>query len=159
MSRKTIFSSLLAASALVAFALPTAACASSESRLLDAIDGVRRANGLPALRDSGQLNRSAERWSQSMISNGSFGHGARISVPGNWTNLGENLSLTFGQSTPGSVLRGWMNSPAHRAVILNPSYRYAGVGSASGRFRGRRATAWTLHVGRRAKGRRKMRRI
>jgi uncharacterized protein YkwD len=153
-SRKTN-KAFLASLAVFLVAWPAQAAASPESRMLGAIDGVRRAHGLPALRDSGALNHSAENWSQAMLSNGRFGHGSRISAPGNWKNLGENLSLSFGwRANPGGVLRGWMSSPAHRSVILNSSYRYAGVGAARGRFRGRKATAWTLHVGRPANGRR-----
>ena len=128
--------------------------------MLDAIDGVRQSHGLPALRDSGSLSRSAEHWSQGMLSRGSFGHGARISAPGNWASLGENLSLSFGWRTNvGSVLRGWMRSPAHRSVLLNPKYRYAGVGAARGRFRGKKATAWTLHLGKPSRGRRVRQRV
>ena len=158
MSRKTKRTFLVGLAAFL-LACPASAGASAESRLLGAIDDVRLSHGLPALRDSGELNRSAERFAQGIISSGRFGHGAHISVPGNWSHLGENLSLTFGSRGAATVVRGWMNSPAHRAVILNPSFRYAGVGSASGRFRGRKATAWTLHVGKPAKGRRKMRRV
>ena len=32
---------------------------------------------------------------------------------------GENIA--YGQRTPAEVMNGWMNSPGHRANILNPS--------------------------------------
>ena len=39
---------------------------------------------------------------------------------------GENIA--GGQSTPEEVVEGWMNSPGHRANILNGSFRELGVG-------------------------------
>ena len=43
---------------------------------------------------------------------------------------GENIAR--GQHDPISVMFAWMNSPGHRANILNPSYRYLGVGVHTG---------------------------
>ena len=43
-----------------------------------------------------------------------------------WTAQGENVA--GGQSTPAAVVDAWMNSPGHRANILNPEYGYMGVG-------------------------------
>jgi uncharacterized protein YkwD len=43
--------------------------------------------------------------------------------------LGENLAWGTGsQSTPASIMRGWMASPGHRANILRGAYRELGVG-------------------------------
>jgi uncharacterized protein YkwD len=47
--------------------------------------------------------------------------------------LGENLAWGGGGlSTPRQIVRAWMNSPEHKANILNGSYRDIGVGIASG---------------------------
>ncbi len=43
---------------------------------------------------------------------------------------GENIAR--GQHDPISVMYAWMNSPGHRANILNPSYRFLGVGVHTG---------------------------
>lgn len=43
-----------------------------------------------------------------------------------WRSCGENIAA--GQSTPEEVVNAWMNSPGHRANILNPDYEYLGVG-------------------------------
>ena len=40
--------------------------------------------------------------------------------------LGENIAA--GYSTPEQVVQGFMNSPEHRANILNPNYHDIGVG-------------------------------
>lgn len=39
---------------------------------------------------------------------------------------GENIAA--GQDSPESVVEAWMNSPSHRAAILNPDYTYMGTG-------------------------------
>lgn len=41
---------------------------------------------------------------------------------------GENIA--WGQKTPEEVVRGWMNSPSHRANILNARFTTIGVGNA-----------------------------
>lgn len=44
-------------------------------------------------------------------------------IYGGW---GENIAA--GQDSPESVVDAWMNSPSHRAAILNKDYTYMGVG-------------------------------
>ena len=39
---------------------------------------------------------------------------------------GENIAM--GQPTPESVVTAWMNSPGHKANILNANYTHIGVG-------------------------------
>jgi uncharacterized protein YkwD len=39
---------------------------------------------------------------------------------------GENIA--YGQRSPEEVVNGWMNSPGHRANILNPSFNKIGIG-------------------------------
>ncbi|MCK9518603.1 MAG: CAP domain-containing protein [Dehalococcoidia bacterium] len=50
---------------------------------------------------------------------------------------GENIAYGFGSAA--SVFNGWMNSPGHRANMLNKNYRAVGIGQ-YGR-------AWTLNLG------------
>lgn len=40
--------------------------------------------------------------------------------------VGENIAA--GSNTPEAVVKQWMNSPGHRANILNPAYHFLGVG-------------------------------
>jgi hypothetical protein len=59
-----------------------------------------------------------------------------------WT--GEDLAA--GYTSAGDVLNGWINSPAHLAVLTNPQYRAIGVGrsySASSTY----GTYWAMDVG------------
>lgn len=39
---------------------------------------------------------------------------------------GENIA--YGQKSPEAVMNGWMNSSGHRANIMNPNFKYIGVG-------------------------------
>ena len=43
-----------------------------------------------------------------------------------YLSAGENLAV--GYPTPESVMEGWMNSESHRQNILNPTFKYMGVG-------------------------------
>ena len=99
---------------------------------------IQRGNiGLPKLSTNWQLSRIARYKSQDMINKNYFSH---ISPTyGSPFNMMENFGLKFsaageniamGQQTPSSVVTAWMNSPGHRANILNPSYTQIGVGLA-----------------------------
>ncbi|MEG0942983.1 MAG: CAP domain-containing protein [Angelakisella sp.] len=44
-----------------------------------------------------------------------------------YRGAGENIA--FGQKTPADVMNSWMNSPGHKANILNPNFTKIGVGS------------------------------
>lgn len=55
------------------------------------------------------------------------GPGDRITDAGyRWSTYGENIAK--GQRTPAAVMDSWMNSPGHRANILNCSFKELGVG-------------------------------
>ncbi|MGA6155163.1 CAP domain-containing protein [Stenotrophomonas sp. NPDC087984] len=56
--------------------------------------------------------------------------------------IGENIAC--GQRSPAEVVRGWMNSPGHRANILKPDFTHIGVGHATG---SRAGTYWTQVFG------------
>lgn len=95
------------------------------------VNKQRAAHGLPALRQSADLTRSAQGWSDEMVASDVFSHGsdfaARISVAGyDWTAAGENIAT--GLATPREVVSAWMASPGHCQNILNPTYRNLGVG-------------------------------
>jgi len=95
------------------------------------IDEQRHSRGLPGLRENARLNRSAQGWTNVMVTHRDFSHGAdfaaRISAVGfNWSNVGENIAT--GYSTPSAVVKAWMASKGHCQNILNPVYRYVGTG-------------------------------
>ena len=48
---------------------------------------------------------------------------------GAWSKLGEDIGAGVGgYGSPEAIFKAWMNSPPHRANILNPGFRDFGVG-------------------------------
>lgn len=95
------------------------------------INQERGAHGLPSLKVSARLNRSAQNWNQWMVQTGQFTHGnnfsGRISAVGyNWQTAGENIATGF--TTPREVVKAWMASPDHCRNILDPHFRDVGTG-------------------------------
>jgi uncharacterized protein YkwD len=132
-----------------ALALPAGASASKSRDMLNAVNWVRSQNGLPALHYSRSLAHSAKCYSNTMMHRGYFGHDSRIHASRRFRTLGEILEYRRGMKPHvRATLKDWMNSPPHRAVIMNGSFKYAGAGFARGRFHGKRSTIWAMHFGR-----------
>ena len=122
------------------------------------INRQRIAHGLPRLHENRRLNASAQQWTNTMVFDHVFTHGAnfsaRISAVGfTWSTAGENIATGF--QTPASVVRGWMGSTGHCYNILAPVFAAAGTGvSALGIPGYGNVGTWTvdfaLHMGSRA---------
>jgi uncharacterized protein YkwD len=132
-----------------AMLLPSSAAAGdAEREAVDALNDVRRASGLPALRVSDDLNRSSGAYARRMLRLDFFGHGQSIDVAGSFRSAGETLAWHSGwNAQPRRTVARWMDSPGHRAVLLSPGFRWVGMGMARGRLSGRVATTWVAHVG------------
>jgi uncharacterized protein YkwD len=103
------------------------------------INQQRTSRHLPPLRASLLLDRSAQSWTNAMISSDVFSHGAnfagRISAAGYvWRSAGENIATGF--QTPRSVVNAWMASTGHCQNILNPTYGNVGTGVSRATVRG-----------------------
>jgi uncharacterized protein YkwD len=95
------------------------------------INQQRSLRHLPGLTASPLLDRSAQGWTDVMVSSDQFTHGtnfaSRISAVGyDWRMAGENIAT--GYATPRGVVRAWMASTGHCQNILNPAYRNVGTG-------------------------------
>jgi uncharacterized protein YkwD len=111
------------------------------------INKLRRTHGLPLLRYSDSLGRSSRRFAGHIVRANRFSHDRRIHASRRFRRLGEVLAYTRGWSIRRSpVIRGWMSSSTHRAVLLNPAYRYVGAGHVCARLGGRRATIWVAQL-------------
>ena len=119
------------------------------------INRQRTERGLPRLVANRRLDRSAQGWTHTMVSDAYFSHGAgtafaaRISAQGfDWANVAENIAT--GYSTPAAVVTAWMHSPGHCANILNPVYREVGTGVDRSAIRGSSTIrgTWTQDFGR-----------
>lgn len=93
--------------------------------LLSSTNAARAANGLGSLRNSSQLNNSAQMKAQDMANKDYWAHVAPdgtqpwyfFQAAGyGYSRAGENLA--FGFMTSQSTVDGWMNSASHRANIL-----------------------------------------
>ncbi|MXM66531.1 sigma-70 family RNA polymerase sigma factor [Streptomyces sp. HUCO-GS316] len=103
------------------------------------VNRERAAAGCGPLTEDAQLNKAAQGHSDDMAARDFFDHtnpdgadpGQRITAAGyRWSTYGENIAM--GQQTPESVMDSWMNSPGHRANILNCSFKNIGVGVHNG---------------------------
>lgn len=99
------------------------------------VNSERAKEGCGPVTANSQLQTAALRHSQDMAAKDYFDHtspdgrdpGDRITAAGyQWTTYGENIAK--GQQTPAQVMEGWMNSPGHRANILNCAFKEIGVG-------------------------------
>ena len=106
-----------------------------ESEVIILVNQIRAENGLKPLTSDWQLSRVARYKSQDMHDLGYFSHTSpTYGSPFNmmksfgisYRSAGENIAK--GYSTPEAVVNAWMNSPGHRANILNSSYTHIGVG-------------------------------
>lgn len=100
----------------------------------------RAANGVAPLNLNDELNTSAQSFAALMLSLDFFAHNSpdgttpdqRITAAGytNWTTWGENIAE--GYTTAEDVVNGWINSPGHRANMLNAAFKDIGIGYSGG---------------------------
>jgi uncharacterized protein YkwD len=109
----------------------------AEQDLVARINAFRAARSLPTLAVSDTLTAAAKWMSADMGSRNYFAHtsldgrsptqrmaDAGYPAFGTWT--GEDLAAGF--TATADVMNGWINSPAHYAVLVNPQYHAIGVG-------------------------------
>jgi uncharacterized YkwD family protein len=108
-----------------------------QNEVIRLVNQERAAAGLKALSANTQLNKIATLKSEDMVKNNYFSHQSptygspfdmlkQFGV--SYSAAGENIA--YGQTTPAEVMNGWMNSPGHRANILNSNFTQIGVGIA-----------------------------
>lgn len=106
-----------------------------EQQVVELTNIERKKQGLPELQVDMNLSKVAHLKSEDMQKNHYFDHnsptyGSPFDMMRNfgisYSAAGENIAQ--GQRTPEKVIQAWMDSPGHRANILNPSYTHVGVG-------------------------------
>ncbi|MDQ0341033.1 putative YkwD family protein [Caldalkalibacillus uzonensis] len=106
-----------------------------EAQVIELTNAERRRNGLPDLQTDSALSKVAQVKSNDMQQNRYFSHtsptyGSPFDMIRDFgidfNSAGENIAQ--GQPTPEQVVQAWMNSPGHRANILNEGYTHIGVG-------------------------------
>lgn len=105
-----------------------------EKIIFDLVNKARREAGLSELKSDSNIMKVAEVKSQDMVDNNYFSHNSPTygspfdmlkSFGISYNSAGENIA---GHSTAEKAFEAWMNSPGHKANILNSSYNYTGIG-------------------------------
>jgi uncharacterized protein YkwD len=119
--------------------------------------GLRRLKWVPSVR------KAASRHSGTMVRKRCFSHTCRgerdltgrlsksryLPCKCTWS-AGEALAIGSGHAaSPKSVVRGWMNSPPHRATLMDSRFRHIGVGFRRGTpyGAGRASATYTANFG------------
>lgn len=139
--RQRVASSLLVVTTATAMALavsPSAYAATSTTTLRTQVNtlttAARKLAGCAALVVDSHLTKSAQQHATEMSAKNYFSHSSadgtswitRIKKAGYKNPGGENIAR--GYPTAAAVEVAWMNSPGHRANILDCQYRKIGVG-------------------------------
>lgn len=104
---------------------------------------ARAEEELPPLVRNEALDRAAQMKAEDMALHGYFAHKSPDGIsPWHWFNeagyeyayAGENLAVHFTDSR--AVVDAWLESPTHRANVMNGTYREIGIGSAKGTYEG-----------------------
>ena len=156
---------LLATSAVAAPNHPAVALSPLERSVLSDINAFRVSHHLAALHLSAPLTSAALVHTQEMAAQGYFAHESadgslfwkRIrrfypSTPWTYWSVGENLLWSSPDVGAAQALQLWLNSPEHRANLMNPRWREIGIASvhataAPGVFHGLDVTIVTTDFG------------
>lgn len=110
------------------------------------VNQERTSHGLRPLRANRRLTSAALAHANDMVARGYFSHDSAVGgsfvdrirkagyvPPRAFPSLGEDLAWGSGAlGTPRQIVNSWMASPGHRANILCPKFREAGMGVAFG---------------------------
>lgn len=116
------------------------------SVLIEEANKSRQEQSVALLTVSPVLEQAAKLKAQDMVQNGYFAHVSPNGItPWYWFDkagysfslAGENLAVNFFDSK--DVADAWMNSPTHRANILNAGFTEIGIATTQGMYQGREA--------------------
>lgn len=114
----------------------------------------RQNNGLPPLQYNSVLSVSATNKANDMFTNNYWAHTSPTgttpwdffkAVDYHYSVAGENLARDFYDTE--SLMNGWMNSPTHKANIINSKYQEIGIGVVNGTLGGIKTTLVVQHFG------------
>jgi uncharacterized protein YkwD len=105
------------------------------------INAVRGRAGLSRVVATLRLHRLARHHTLDMLRRDSFSHDGdgttfsqRIKARVHYRKVGETLASMPRRASARRIVRAWMHSPPHRAVILDPAYRRIGVSGKGGQL-------------------------
>jgi uncharacterized protein YkwD len=103
----------------------------AERKLIRAVNYARTSRGYRRLYVGSTLQGGAHRWAAYLLTRDVFYHG-RLDY-----GVRENIAwVTCRTRWQRTIVKMWLNSPAHRDALLDRSARRIGVGVATGRWNG-----------------------
>ncbi len=123
------------------------ASAITSSTVISLANQARSEAGLGTLTANSQLASAAQAKANDMLAKQYFSHNTPsgdtpwtfIKASGySYVTAGENLAIDFTEAE--SVQTAWMNSPGHRANIMNKTFQEIGIGIAKGMYNGHQTT-------------------
>ncbi|MDX3053324.1 CAP domain-containing protein, partial [Streptomyces scabiei] len=118
-------------------ATPRSADSGPADRVLELVNAERAKAGCSPVTVDAKLTKAAQNHSQDMADHSNMSHtgsdGSSMTdrlgrVGYAYRSAGENVAAGYG--TADSVMDGWMNSPGHKANILNCGFKEIGIGLA-----------------------------
>ena len=150
---------LLAAGAMVGCSLVASVPAeaakprSTSAAVIRQINAARAQHGLPALRSNRALADRADAQAAEILATGNFSHASRAGslatrlrpVLGSDRTYGETIAF-MPSTAPGALVRAWLRSPPHRAVLLSREFRHIGIGARPGSLGGQGGVSFTADL-------------
>ena len=121
-------------------------------QVLQLVNLERAERALPPVVAHSGLKVVAETYACRMIESRFFGHSdaetgdgpAERAIAGKYAFYAVGENLAAGQETPADVMKVWMESPAHREIILDPDWRDVGIAVRGG---GEHSIYWVQEFG------------
>lgn len=123
-------------------------------KVFDQTNQQRSALGLAPLKYNSLLSQSATKKAEDMFAHNYWAHNSPTgttpwdffkSVGYRYSVAGENLARDFYNTD--SLMKAWMNSPTHKANIINQKYQEIGIGVVNGTLGGIKTTLVVQHFG------------
>ena len=142
-----VVSSIFAAVFLVSFPKSVFFAEVAKNALITLTNQERSDLGLAPLKENMKLNEVALGKAKDMLANNYFAHSSPTGVtPWYWFRnagyhyqaAGENLAVGFIDSE--EVVDAWIDSPSHRANLLNPGFQEIGIAVLTGELNGQETT-------------------
>jgi len=123
-------------------------------KVYDQTNQKRQSAGLPPLHFNNVLSQSAAAKARDMFANNYWAHNSPQgkspwdffkSAGYQYSIAGENLAKDFYDTD--SMMNAWMNSPTHKANIINNQYQEIGIGVVNGILNGVKTTLVVQHFG------------
>ena len=108
-----------------------------ERAMVRAINKARGHHGIKRLRTAPRLAQAADVHSRSMLVRDYFSHGAfaqRVRRYVSFRRIGETIAWSS-RCSARRIVRMWLNSPGHRAVLLSRGFRRVGIAPPQGQPR------------------------